>query len=113
MYHYLCQIYSSHSRGGGGGAYSDAVSIGDFVINRFLRLRFNIGKSATLRIECTGGNAVRSCSSDVSGYEIERVRVWNGLKRAREETEAEAAAAGAAGGEGGASIAPGRMRFTN
>ena len=104
----LASIYSRGGGGGGGGMNSDAVSTGDFVINIFLRLTFNIGKSATLRIEGTGGNAVRPCSSEVSGYETERVRVWNGLKRAREEPE---------GGEGGASIAAaaaaGRMTFTN
>jgi len=55
-------LASIYSRGGGGGMNSDAVSIGDFVINIFLRLTFNIGKSATLRIEGKGENAARSCS---------------------------------------------------
>ena len=101
-------LASIYSRGGGGGMNSDAASTGDFVINIFLRLTFSIGKSATLRIEGRGANAVRCCSSWVRGYETERVRAWNGLKTAREEPEA------SAGGEGGASTtAAGRMTFTN
>jgi hypothetical protein len=59
---FLVTIYSRGGGGGGGGMNSDAVIIGDFVVNIFLRLIFNIGKSATLRIDATGANAARSCS---------------------------------------------------
>lgn len=104
----LASIYSRGGGGGGGGMNSDAVSTGDFVINIFLRLTFNIGKSATLRIEGRGWKDARWFSSCVSGYETDRARAWNGLKTAREEAETEAE-----GGEGGASTISGRITLTN
>ena len=59
---FTVSIYS-RGGGGGGGRNSEAVSTGDFVISIFLRLTFIIGKSAMLRIEGRGANAVRCCSS--------------------------------------------------